>query len=106
MKKEELTELADDLLHIAISKSDSLEDAQDLVQNTLLEGLLAIQKGKEIQCAKSWLITVLNRKYYDLLREKYRKPLSFYGMNEDIEQVMQRSERTGNGRSALFSGKK
>ena len=88
MKKEELTELADDLLHIAIGKCDSLEDAQDLVQNTLLEGLLAIRKGTEIEHAKSWLITVLNRKYYDLLREKYRKPLVFYGMEEDIEKAM------------------
>ena len=93
MKKEELAELADVLLHIAIGKCDSLEDAQDLVQNTLLEGLLAIQKGIEIENAKSWLITVLNRKYYDLLREKYRKPLIFFGMNEDIEQVMEISSR-------------
>lgn len=82
MEKEKLTELADDLLHIAIGKCDSLEDAQDLVQNTLLEGLLAIRKGIEIENAKSWLITVLNRKYYDLLREKYRKPLVFCGMEE------------------------
>ncbi len=89
MKKEELTELADDLLHIAIIKCDSLEDAQDLTQSTLLEGLMAIRKGIEIEHAKSWLITVLNRKYYDLLREKYRKPLVFYGMAEDIEQAME-----------------
>ncbi|MBP5608139.1 MAG: hypothetical protein J6X66_07720, partial [Lachnospiraceae bacterium] len=46
------------------------------------EGLLAIRKGIEIENAKSWLITVLNRKYYDLLREKYRKPLVFCGMEE------------------------
>ncbi len=88
MEKEKLTELADDLLHIAIGKCDSLEDAQDLVQNTLLEGLLAIRKGIEIENAKSWLITVLYREYYDLLREKYRKPLVFCGMEEDIEQAM------------------
>lgn len=88
MEKEELTKLADDLLHIAIGKCDSLEDAQDLVQNTLLEGLLAIRKGTKIEHAKSWLITVLNRKYYDLLREKYRKPIVFYGMTEDIEKAM------------------
>ena len=66
MKKEELTELADDLLHMAIIKCDSLEEAQDLTQSTLLEGLMAIRKGIEVEHAKSWLITVLNRKYYDL----------------------------------------
>lgn len=89
MKKEELTELADDLLHMAIIKCDSLEEAQDLTQSTLLEGLMAIRKGIEVEHAKSWLITVLNRKYYDLLRVKYRKPLVFYGMAEDIEQAME-----------------
>lgn len=92
MEKEELTELADDLLHMAIAKCDSFDDAQDLTQSTLLEGLMAIRRGIEIERAKSWLITVLNRKYYDLLREKYRKPLVFYGMTEDIEQALEISQ--------------
>ena len=74
----------DYLMHIASSKCDSWEDAQDLVQNTLLEGLRAIRKGTNINNAKNWLCTVLNRKYYDLLREKYRKPLEFFGMDFDI----------------------
>ena len=89
MEKEELAELADDLLHMAIVKCDSFDDAQDLTQSTLLEGLMAIRRGTEIEHAKSWLITVLNRKYYDSLREKYRKPLVFYGMTEDVEQAME-----------------
>lgn len=84
METEEMLALADYLMHIAGSKCDSWEDAQDLVQDTLLDGLHAIRKGTEISNAKSWLCTVLNRKYYDLLREKYRKPLEFNGMDFDI----------------------
>ena len=84
MEIEEMMAQADYLMHIAISKCDSLEDAQDLVQNTLLDGLHAINKGTKINNAKNWLCTVLNRKYYDLLREKYRKPLEFYGMDFDF----------------------
>ncbi|MCR5458327.1 MAG: RNA polymerase sigma factor [Acetatifactor sp.] len=84
MNTEELSEHTDYLFRVAIGKCDSLEEAQDLVQSTLLEGLLAIRKGTIIESAKSWLSTVLNRKYYDLLREKYRKPLTFYGMDYDI----------------------
>ena len=84
MNTEELSEHTDYLLRVAFGKCDSLEEAQDLVQSTLLEGLLAIRKGTIIESAKSWLSTVLNRKYYDLLREKYRKPLTFYGMDYDI----------------------
>ena len=84
MNTEELSKHADYLLRLAAGKCDSLEEAQDLVQSTLLEGLLALKKGTVIENAKSWLSTVLNRKYYDLLREKYRKPLTFYGMDYDI----------------------
>lgn len=84
MRMEELLEHADYLLSVASRKCDSPEDAQDLVQTTLLEGLLAIRRGKKIDNAKNWLVTVLNRRYYDLLREKYRKPLLFYGMDYDL----------------------
>ena len=84
MNTEELLEHADYLLRVAVNKCDSWEEAQDLVQNTLLEGLLALRKGIVIDNAKSWLSTVLSRKYYDLLREKYRKPLTFYGMDYDM----------------------
>ncbi len=83
MNVDELLAQMDYLLHIAGSKCDSWEDAQDLVQNTILEGLLAIRKCTQINNAKSWLYTVLNRKYYDLLREKYRKPVVFFGMDSD-----------------------
>lgn len=84
MEMEELLAQVDFLLHIASGKCDTWEEAQDLVQNTLLEGLLAIKKGTKIENAKNWLSTVLNRKYYDLLREKYRKPLIFSGIDSDM----------------------
>ena len=77
METEELLEHADYLLGIAANKCDSWEDAQDLVQTTLLEGLLAVRKGTGIDNARNWLVTVLNRRFYDMLRAKYRKPLVF-----------------------------
>ena len=48
MRLEELLEHADYLLGVAAGKCDSWEDAQDLVQATLLEGLLAVRKEKKI----------------------------------------------------------
>lgn len=84
MEIEEMLAQVDYLMHIADSKCDSWEDAQDLVQETLLDGLHAIRRGTDINNARNWLCTVLNRKYYDLLREKYRKPLEFYGMDFDM----------------------
>ena len=74
MNKEILTEYADLLMKVAVSKCDDLEDAKDLVQETLLATLTAINKGKEISEPQNWLMTVLNHKYYDMLRQKYRKP--------------------------------
>ncbi len=84
METEELLEHVDYLLHIAGGKCDSWDEAQDLVQNTILEGILAIRKGVQINNTKNWLCTVLNRKYYDLLREKYRKPQVFFGIESEL----------------------
>ncbi len=81
MRTEELLEHADYLLGVAAGKCDSWDDAQDLVQATLLEGLLAIRNGKQIDNARNWLVTVLNRRFYDMLRSKYRKPLVFCGVD-------------------------
>lgn len=101
MEIEEMMAQADHLMHIAISKCDSLEDAQDLVQNTLLDGLHAINKGTEINNAKNWLCTVLNRKYYDLLREKYRKPIEFYGMDFDFAMKEENNQASATDEDGL-----
>ena len=83
MRTEELLEHADYLLGAAAGKCDSWDDAQDLVQAVLLEGLLAVRSGKKIDSPRNWLVTVLNRRFYDMLREKYRKPLVFCGLDYD-----------------------
>lgn len=85
MNKNELTEYADSLLQAAIRKCDDLSDAQDLVQETLLTALNAISQGKHIDDPSRWLMTVLNRKYYDMLRQKYRKPTVCIDVIGDIE---------------------
>ncbi len=74
MNRNELTEYADYLLRTAMYKVQNIEDAEDLVQETLVAGLIAVHQNKPIGNPKNWLVTVLNRKYYDMLRRKYRKP--------------------------------
>ncbi len=73
MNKNELTEYADYLFKAALYKVDNIEDAEDLVQETLMAALVAVSQNKPIDDPKNWLVTVLNRKYYDMLRRKYRK---------------------------------
>ena len=99
MKKDDLIRYADDLLRTAMYKADGA-DAEDLVQETMLAALLAIEQGREIREPKAWLQGVLRRKYYDFLRQKYRYPtVSFEALYERQEQAqedeqLRRLERT------------
>ena len=83
MNKTDLTEYADLLLSAALYKCNNIADAQDLVQETLLAALAAMEK-KPINDPKAWLMTVLNRKYYDLLRRKYNKPTVSFDVVTDV----------------------
>lgn len=85
MNKNELTEYADFLMQAAIRKCDDLADAQDLVQETLLTALTSISQGRTINDPAGWLMTVLSRKYYDMIRQKYRKPTVCIDVIGDIE---------------------
>lgn len=81
MNKIDLKEYADSLLNAALYKCGNITDAQDLVQDTLLAALAA---KKPIDDPKAWLTSVLNRKYYDMLRRKYNKPTVSFDVVTDI----------------------
>jgi len=84
MPKVQLQEQIEFLLSKAIAKCDTLEDAQDLTQETLLSAFLYLEKGGTIDNPHAWLTTVMNRKYYDLLRKKYQLPTVTIGEDFDI----------------------
>ena len=94
MNKEDLIGYADDLLRTAMYKLDGT-DAEDLVQETMLAALLAIEQGREIENPGAWLQGVLNRKYYDFLRQKYRRPtvsIDMLGDGQYQKQLQQEDE--------------
>ncbi|MDE5892667.1 MAG: sigma-70 family RNA polymerase sigma factor, partial [Acetatifactor sp.] len=94
MNKEDLIGYADDLLRTAMYKLDGT-DAEDLVQETMLAALLAIEQGREIENPGAWLQGVLNRKYYDFLRQKYRRPtvsIDMLGEGQYQKQLQQEDE--------------
>jgi RNA polymerase sigma-70 factor (ECF subfamily) len=74
MKLNELEKYVDYFLKIAIQKCGNLGEAQDLCQETMLAALIYMADGKEISDIKSWLGGVMNRKFYDSLRRKYKLP--------------------------------
>lgn len=51
-----------------------MQDAEDLVQETILAALTYTAKGNTIVNTEAWLRTVLNRKFYDMLRRRYKIP--------------------------------
>ena len=107
MNKTELIEYADYLLQTAMYKVDNIEDAEDLVQETLVEALVAIHQNKAIDNPKSWLVSVLHHKYYDMLRRKYRKgtvSMDVIGevpVCEELSEQMERSEEAESIRCSL-----
>lgn len=79
-----ITAHLDFLLSNAIAKCQSLADAQDLTQETILSALAYIKKGGEIKNVRAWLLSVMTRRYYDMLRRKYQLPTVAIGEDFDI----------------------
>lgn len=59
------------LFSAALKKCGNFQDAEDLTNEVLLAFLSCT---KEITDIKAWLSMVLNHKYYDMLRRKYKLP--------------------------------
>ena len=72
------------VLSVAIMKCGNIQDAEDITQQTLLSAFLYLEKGGVIDNLRAFLSTLLNRKYYDMLRRKYRIPTVSIGDNFDI----------------------
>ena len=69
------------LFSAALKKCGNFPDAEDLTGEVLLA---ALNYPKEIKDIKAWLSMVLNHKYYDILRKKYKLPtISMNALLED-----------------------
>ncbi len=72
------------VLSAAIKRCGNLHDAEDLTQETILSALIYLEKGGIIDNPRTFLSILLNRKYYDMLRRKYRIPTVSIGDDFDI----------------------
>ena len=82
--KHEIQKEIPNLLSAALAKCGALADAEDLVQETLLAALEYLAHGGVIEEPSRFLHTVLNRRFYDMLRRKYRLPTVSIGEGFDI----------------------
>jgi len=93
MKPRELENYAEYFLKVAIQKCGNLDEAQDLCQEVMLAALKYMATGKEIGDIKAWLSGVMNRKFYDTLRRKYKLPTvniddaTFIAADDEIEAI-------------------
>ena len=72
---ERVLEYADMLYNTAFKKTNDVDRANDLVQETFLYALKAIHKGTKIENLQAYLLQILNHKHNGELREKYRMPM-------------------------------
>lgn len=71
MQINDIENIMDYLFSAALKKCGNFGDAEDLTSEVILA---AMKYPKEIKDMKKWLSAVLNHKYYDMLRRKYKLP--------------------------------
>ena len=64
---------ADDLFRWAYHRTSSRENAEDLVQETLIAAFKSIHNFRNESKIKTWLFSILNNKIIDFHRKKYRE---------------------------------
>lgn len=74
--KNELIQYYDYLMRLATAKCNSQAEAEDLVGDTMLAAFTYIHKGESIEHPKTWLTNTLYHKHNDILRKKYRSPIT------------------------------
>lgn len=103
-------ETYNDILKYVVLRSNNLEDAQDIVQNTYIALFKQMFKKKDIQDSTSYLKGIASHKVMDYYRFKYRAKivslfekkdesatiLDFVPSEEDIEKITIRKENVEN----------
>lgn len=90
--KHEIQNELDFLLSAALSKCGALADAEDLVQETVLSALTYLAHGNEIYDLRAFLRTVMNRRWNDMLRRKYKLTTVSIGEGFDLIDDMDYTE--------------
>lgn len=98
--KTEIQNYAERLMKIALQKCGNIHEAGDLTQDTLLAALAYERRSGKIENMSAWLSAVLNRKYNDMLRRKYNKPVIAIGEGFDIPCVFSAEEDIENSEEA------
>lgn len=80
--KDWVLDYSDTLYTWALSKTSSIEIAEDLVQETFLAATVSFDKFQNKSNPKTWLFSILNNKIIDHYRKKSNKAISLDQMSE------------------------
>ena len=70
---EDLTVHLPELRALAGRLARSTHEAEDLVQETMLSAVRALQDLRQPELAGAWLLRILRRKWYDIIRRRTRE---------------------------------
>jgi len=88
-----------ELLVLAYQKVANKKDAEDIVQETMINSLRQIQMFRQESSLKTWMITILRHEIADYYRKKYAKkalsiiPLGKHLLEKPIQDSNQVNER-------------
>ena len=74
MEFETVTQYYEELMRLAAARCGSVQDAEDLVSETMLAALSCLRRGGEIRHPKTWLANTLMNRLNEQLRRRYRQP--------------------------------
>jgi RNA polymerase sigma-70 factor (ECF subfamily) len=86
---------ADVLFRQALLRLGHVEDAQDVVQETLLAAMRGVRDRVRVHSEKAWLLGIMKHKVLDQLRRRYRQPSTLAG--DDLEKLEQAQFESGEG---------
>lgn len=93
MEFRQIEENIDFVLSAAMKKCGNPSDAEDLAGETILAAVTALSQGKSIGNMRGWLTTVLQRRFYDMLRRRNRLPTVSWDSSFDIADERREEER-------------
>lgn len=98
MDKFELATYMDWLLRQALCRCGRLYEAEELVSDTIVSALDALEQGVTVTSPRAWLARILERRFCDMQRKRYREAASqlIYDSeppdDADLEQIFEDEE--------------
>lgn len=80
-----------DIYHYALKLTKNPDDAEDVVQDSLMRAWNGIEKLRDLNSAKYWLMTIVKREFLRKINNKIQENTEQY---EDFEYLIEEEDRS------------